>query len=918
MIATPSNLSIGAVIRGWALRTPDAEAIAAPGRRALTYAALNDEVERIGRILRALGVERSDRVAIAMSQSPEYGVAALAVASTAVALPLNITARREDCDALFAKAEPRLLLAERGLDCAAFEAARAVGIPIVEVIPVAASPAGILEFARLDAAAGGSLAPALSAATDLAMFLQTSGTTARPKIVPLTHANLCSAADNTRIALGLTNADRCLDVMPLFHGHGLIAGLLASVMGGACTVCTPKFDVTQFFEWMDACRPTWYTAVPAIHQAILQHAKRNKAVIDRSRLRFIRSASAYLPDVVRRDLEALFGVLVSESYGLSEALQLTNTPLTGAARKIGSLGVPHSSEVAIVDEAGFELPTGTIGEIVARGPNVMSGYLNDAAANQDVFRDGWFRSGDLGYVDSDGHLFLTGRLKNEINRGGEKVSPEEIDRVLLGHPAVLQAVAFGVPHPTLGEDVVVAVILKAEASVSVGELRQFTSERLAAHKAPRQVYIVSEIPCNSTGKPLRRELAAMVKALRVVEPSIAPATPFERQLLRIWEEVLGRRPIQPTDDFFELGGDSLRAADLIAAIEIACGRELDPAVLFSAPTVRQLAQRLAVAVEADPFQRPLMEIQRGTDPGGFVLLTGVYEGIAVYARNLARQLDPRHSLYALRPHAIEHPGVPSTVEEMARDFIRVMRERLPTGPYLLGGYSAAALIAFEMARQLRQAGQTVNLLFLIDLPAPDPRVRILDMMVKFCCRVAGLSEDRRVASFIRWRNRIRAVAQPWETRTRTFQSVAAKGPAAVLRHYTRRVLGPRPSQVADSESYIAPVGSVQAVRGRAYSAAVDAYVPGFYDGRITLIAARQGYGARVGDATLGWRRLASEVEVHTVSGGHLSTVTEHVDEIAAHLRDCMAATTARPDVPRSPADTPVPPPVGRRVPAVAI
>jgi acyl-CoA synthetase (AMP-forming)/AMP-acid ligase II len=325
----------------------------------------------------------------------------------------------------------------------------------------------------------------------------------------LSQGNLFASARHIGVTLDLSPADRCLNVMPLFHIHGLIAAVLASVAAGGAVHCTPGFNALKFFAWLDAAAPTWFTAVPTMHQAILGRAERNAEMIARRPLRFIRSSSASLAPQVMADIERVFWAPVVESYGMTEAAhQMASNPLPPRTRKPGSVGPAAGPAVSIMDEMGRLQRPGVTGEVVIRGPNVTRGYDNNPKANAEAFVDGWFRTGDLGVIDPDGYLTITGRLKELINRGGEKISPREIDEVLLDHPSVAQAVTFAVPHPMLGEDVAAAVVLQPGALADERALRDFAGSRLAAFKVPRKVVFLDEIPKGATGKLQRIGLAA--------------------------------------------------------------------------------------------------------------------------------------------------------------------------------------------------------------------------------------------------------------------------------------------------------------------------------------------------------------------------------------------------------------------------
>ncbi|MBV8613831.1 MAG: AMP-binding protein, partial [Acetobacteraceae bacterium] len=338
--------------------------------------------------------------------------------------------------------------------------------------------------------------------------LHTSGTTSRPKIVPLRHVNVTASAYHIGATLRLTHEDVCLNIMPLFHIHGLIAATLSSLAAGASVFCTPGFNAFRFFTWFEEARPTWYTAVPTMHQAILGLAGRHAEAIKAGRLRFIRSSSSSLPPQVMEAMEQTFGVPVIESYGMTEAAhQMASNPLPPGERYPGSVGVAAGPEIAIMDEAGNLLAPGELGEVVIRGRDVTAGYENNPEANAKAFTNGWFRTGDQGVLDDQGYLRLTGRLKELINRGGEKVSPIEVDVVLMDHPAVAQCLTFALPHPMLGEEVAAAIVLEEGASVQDHELRAFAAERLAPFKVPRKFVFLNEIPKGATGKLQRIGLA---------------------------------------------------------------------------------------------------------------------------------------------------------------------------------------------------------------------------------------------------------------------------------------------------------------------------------------------------------------------------------------------------------------------------
>ncbi|HLI80425.1 MAG TPA: acyl--CoA ligase [Candidatus Binataceae bacterium] len=489
----------------------DAPALAAPGRTALTYAQLRALFARTAGALNAMGIGVGDRVAIVLPNGPEMASAFLVVASVATAAPLNPAYRREEFDFYLSDLNAKALLILEGMDSPAREVARTRNIPIAEISLDAAMSAGEFALKPLASALTRSDRSAISGADDIALVLHTSGTTARPKIVPLSHRNVTASAVNVGNTLRLTREDVCLNIMPLFHIHGLIGAVLSSIGAGASIACAPSFDALKFFRWFAETNPTWYTAVPTMHQAILARAARNGDVIAKGRLRLIRSSSASLPPQVMSEMERVFNVPVLESYGMTEAAhQMASNPLPPAQRYAGSVGIAAGPEIAIMNDAGDLVAPNDIGEVVIRGRNVTTGYENNPEANAKAFTNGWFRTGDQGYLDDAGYLRLTGRLKEMINRGGEKVSPIEVETALLDHPQVAQAVAFATAHPMLGEEVAAAVVLREGASASEKELRDFVAERLAQFKVPRAIVFVNVIPKGPTGKPQRIGLAKVL------------------------------------------------------------------------------------------------------------------------------------------------------------------------------------------------------------------------------------------------------------------------------------------------------------------------------------------------------------------------------------------------------------------------
>jgi acyl-CoA synthetase (AMP-forming)/AMP-acid ligase II len=464
----------------------------------IDHEALVARVAQLADRFRSAGLGPGDRIAIVLPNGPEMALVLLAAMSVGCAAPLNPKYREDEFRFYLDDLRAAALVTNPGESPAAHAAAPASTVPI----DVAGS--GL----TIDLAVTDTSRPrrdGVPQPDDQALVLHTSGTTSRPKIVPLRQRNLARSARNIAQHLRLTPEDRSLTVMPLFHIHGIMAGLLAPLSAGASVVCTPGFDAFKFHRWIDDLKPTYYTAVPTMHQMVLARAPKERRP---TTLRFVRSSSASLPVPVLESLGALFDVPVVEAYGMTEAShQMTCNPLPPGAQKPGSVGVPTGIEVAILDGKDNVLPAGERGEVAIRGATVVDGYENNPEANAAAFTSGWFRTGDEGMLDADGYLFLTGRLKEQINRGGEKISPLEVDDALLRHPAVAEAVTFALPHPKLGEEVAAVVVLAPGQEVTERDLRTFAGQQLAPFKVPEKIIFVEQIPKGATGKVQRIGMA---------------------------------------------------------------------------------------------------------------------------------------------------------------------------------------------------------------------------------------------------------------------------------------------------------------------------------------------------------------------------------------------------------------------------
>ena len=559
MTSLPADGTLGALLADRTRHRPEAIALVAPGRAPLTHGELAAQLEAVRRALRARGIGRRGRVAVALPHGPELAVALTGVAGAATAIPLDPAWRRAECLAALTGARVDALLVGTPRTEAAREAARELGIALVELVPPPPdAPAGMFALRHEPADPA---APDEPAERDhVALVMHTSGTTGLAKRVPLSHANVVAGLASLEAALGLGAADRCLAVMPFFHVHGLMVAWSALAAGGSLA-CPPPFDPTRALDWLAELEPTWYSAVPAVHHAIVTQARIEPASPRPTRLRLIRSASAPLAPALALELETVLGAPVLEAYGMTEAAhQIAVSPLGAGGRKPGSVGLPTGCEVAIIDHAGHLLPAGETGEITVRGPALTVGYEADPAATAAAFSDGWFRTGDLGHRDGAGHLFITGRRKDLINRGGEKIAPREVEDVLANHPAVAESAVFAVPHPVLGEDVAAAVVRRPGARATEREIREFVARSLSATKVPTTIRFVETLPRGASGKIDRTTLAARAVPRADARP---PGPGIEAAVAAIFASVLDVRTVGADESFFALGGDSLKATMVV-------------------------------------------------------------------------------------------------------------------------------------------------------------------------------------------------------------------------------------------------------------------------------------------------------------------------------------------------------------------
>ncbi len=481
-----------------------------------TFGRYRRAVREFADTLREKGMAGGERVAVVLTNGLNAAVAILGImVGGGVAVPVNPQLKGQEMAWLLENSAARLLVADRRNESLLPDAIRKTdSIRIGGNEPD--NPYLLHRISGRAAESADEAEPILPTWNDPALILYTSGTTGRPKGVPLTHGNLLTNAGQVRRAHRLTPDDVALCVLPVYHINGFVMTLIAPLLSGAGVVMPNKFSASRFWEWVRDHRVTWFSAVPTILSLLLSHDSPPREEI--ATLRFARSASAPLPVAVLDEFERRFGVPVIESYGMSEAAgQITSNPLPPLPRKPGSAGMAVGNELAVVDEKGALLPAGNAGEVVLRGENICGGYLDNPEASREAFRNTWFHTGDLGYLDEDGYLFLTGRKKELINRAGEKISPREIEEIIYRLPEVETAGVVGVPDPLYGEEVTAFVSLRRGKTVAADRIRDVCREHLAGFKVPHEIFFIDEFPRGPNGKIQRRRLLDVYEKITAIK-----------------------------------------------------------------------------------------------------------------------------------------------------------------------------------------------------------------------------------------------------------------------------------------------------------------------------------------------------------------------------------------------------------------
>jgi len=864
--------TIAREIKRWSELQPEQAAVVLFEHAPLSYRQLQYLIESWREDLRAAGLRRDARIAISFPHGPQAALATIAVACTCVAIPLNPQQTPDEIDRCIAALRPEAVIVPQGSDCAARRVAERWGMVIIEGIPTAIGTIGLKAAAPKNRPVAPLDEPDPNAP---AFILQTSGTTSYPKLIPFSHRNMLAAAERMKAWFDLTPKDRCLVVSPIYYCHGLTVTIFTPLLtGGTALFPTNAFKV-DYMEWFHALEPTWYSAGPTLHRMIFDQVKSTTNAKAAHSLRFASSGGALLSQELRVGLQDSLGIPVLDHYGASEAAQISaNQPGPGRS-KSGTVGLPWPGTVIVADDKGHRLPAGEQGEIRVRGPTVMSGYLDAPELNRASFVDGWLRTGDLGSFDEEGFLTLRGRLKDMINRGGEKISPLEIDEALMRHPAVSEAAAFALPHSRLGEDIAAAVALHPARTASQQELRTFLSDKLAPFKIPRRIFIVDQLPKGMSGKISRRRLSeiyATAEASQQPDQAMPDNRDLSHQLTEIWQRLLNYAPVLVDDDFFEKGGDSLLATEMLLQIELLTGRTLPSSVLFEATTIRKLTDKLSTA---DALHTgALVKVSSNGTQAPLILFHGDSSG-GSYVAKLAKLLGSNQPIFVVSPHGTAQDSVPRSLEAMAADRLQEIVEAQPHGPYRICGFCISGLVAFELARLLLAAGEKVDMVILIDPPTLNARrsVRATLSTLNHFRPAAGSLAERAIASAWYYVTKIEkfsvlSTAQRWQW--------AKQKSRALFRTSNGGVKTNAEASNNGATLKRTPFGRMDlGDYHREYSIAMSHYLPEPLPVRVIFFSAEH-YGEA-------WRQISPDLEVIKLHGDHLSIVMDP-SALAGHLR----------------------------------
>jgi acyl-CoA synthetase (AMP-forming)/AMP-acid ligase II/thioesterase domain-containing protein/acyl carrier protein len=713
-----SNRTVPELIRNRGQISANAPAFLAEGAQAMSYARLVSLIDDFRVQLASAGFGKSDRLAVVHGGGVEALATMLGVMGVTAVAPINPGSTAEELEKQFGIRRITGVVIDGDADGPARDVAAKMGLPILEVTKSGSNIAGDVKLSGIAGEGGLECEP--SGPDDVALVFATSGTTGDGKIVTCTHGRFVSQIFPICERLELGADDRLLIAIPLYYYSGFHHCMNTLCTGGSVVVLPPK-ETNRIFDFMKRFDPTWYTGGPTLHRYVYDNISAHCRKPGSGRLRFIRASSGRLPPEMARALELKLGVPVIVGYGMTEAGTVATNPLPPRIRHHESVGPVTTGEIAILDDAGRQLSAGERGEVAVRGSHVFEGYESDAEGTAAVFADGWFRTWDEGYLDEHGYLFLSGRIKEIINCGGQKVHPMEVDAAISAIPGVKEAAAFAAPHPTLGEVVAAAVVTEEAAALTESDISTVLCEKLSQFKIPRRYVFVKSLPRTPTGKVqldvLAKTFTVMVEQRHENDPGPKgsherPPTVLEAQLQKIFSAALMRDDVGLDDDFYDMGGDSLRAIELFLEIERKLGLVMPSGLSAEAGTVAAIARK----IENGTTRRCLVPIQPDGTRYPLFFVPG-RDGELVSLLSLAQALGTDQPFYGFQTYVWLDPNDPYPVmstKELVKLYVKEIRAVQSSGPYFVGGHSYGGRLAYLVAQELQAAGEQVALLAMID------------------------------------------------------------------------------------------------------------------------------------------------------------------------------------------------------------
>jgi acyl-CoA synthetase (AMP-forming)/AMP-acid ligase II len=871
--------TIAEAIEQHAARHPKQVALVGSEFAPFSFQELDQQIRHIGRQLREAGIGSLSRVAIVLPEGPEAAVIAISIASHAMSVPCNPNLTVLELKEELKRIEIDAIVLPSWVDLPVWSALENGPIGVFWVSKAARCLANVVlqQIHPVPVTRRKSGSPS---ANSPALILKSSGTTDKIKLIPNTHINLLAMASKMQSWFGLGTADRSACILPVHYGGGAKAGLLMPLLLGGSVALPDHHHVEELSDWISDLQPTWFTATPPLLQAILDRLRSGSGKYLEHRLRFITCTASNLPDVVRSELESILRIPILAVYGISEAGIMAANPAPPREQKPGTVGLIPPNELAIKGSDDELLPFGKIGEIVIRGPSVMPGYLNEVDSEVSGFHQEWLATGDLGFIDAQAYLTIVGRTKELINRGGEKILPDDVEQVLLNHPSVFEAAAFPVPHPRLGENVAAAVTLRPGANATPNELREYVAAHLAPFKVPQRLFILESLPKGPTGKILRLRLPQIVSGYKqsVIEANYS----LEHQILEIWKRLLGSKNIGIEDNFFEAGGDSLLAQDMLLEVETLTKQAVPQSALREAYTVRQLANAIT---RATPLQNETVTCARPGSGVPFFYCHGDWGGRGFYALKLADRLGFDQPVYLLHPATKPRRGSQFTIEEIAQSYLAQVLAIHPSGCFRLGGFCHGGLIAWELAYQLSRVGREVECVVLIDTISINARrgPRAVQKLVRLLSRFLPRAKAAKIKDYgmnavwdwlnwsrsINWRN-----GQIIRNGFNWLASVNWKSPQVI-----RRTVG----KVFGSFQEGSKLGLQTDILDLPYFRSMCNYLPPKIDSEVfCLVCEENRLIYRFSPSP--WCHLARFVRCEYLPGEHFTCITIHVDELANVLR----------------------------------